>query len=254
MAQSFTPVQTSPAASNAASPTSIAPSLTNPSKAGNPLLLIVVATGTPTITPPTNWQVVQNNVAPAGLALGVFFLPGTLNNTGLQSQSVTIVATAGGAVAVLMEWPVPSMSVDNSATQNGTGTSYGNLTVPGVAQVGEILFYVCAFAATTLTPSNGADWNGVTGTAVSTNGTPNAQVGCFISVQTSAPSNAIGGTLGASVVNQEVSIRFFAPGTDTFNKSAQGTFVGQSLCPAGSLQVPQPIAAGNFYSGTVGSF
>ena len=256
MATSFLPVQTGTAASSAASPTSIAPSFANPSKAGNPLLLIVVATGTPTITPPPasgGWQVIQNNVAPAGLAVGVFFLPGSFN-VGQQNQTVTIVATAGGAVAVIMEWPIPSMAVDNSATQNATSTSYANLTIPGTAQLNEILFYVCGFAAATLTPSNGADWNAATGTAVSTNGTPNAQVACFISVVTTAPSNAIGGSLSASVVNQQDAVRFFAPGVDTFIRGAQGVFVGQSLNPAGSLQTPQPIAPGNFYSGTVGSF
>lgn len=253
MAQSFVPKQIAVAASAAASPTSIQPFLPVPSAAGNPLLLVVVATGTPTITAPAGWQVVQNNVAPAGLAVAVFFLPGTLN-TGLSNQSVTITATLGGAVAVLMEWPVPSMAVDASATQNATAASYGNLAIPGTAQLNEILFYCAGFAAATLTPSNGADWNPATGTGVSTNGTPNAQVACFISVVTSAQAAAIGGSLSASVVNQEVAVRFFAPGVDTLTRGAQGNFVGQSLNPAGSLQTPQPIAAGNFYSGTVGSF
>lgn len=253
MAQSFVPKQTATAASSAASPTSIAPSLPAASSAGNPLLLVVVVTGTTAITAPAGWTTIQNNAAPSGLQVGVFFLPGTLN-TGLQSQSVTITATLGGAVAVLFEWPVPTMAVDASATQNATSTSYGNLVIAGTAQLGEILFYVCGFSATTLTPSNGADWNAATGTAVSTNGTPNAQVACFISVVTTAQAATIGGTLGASLINQQDAVRFFAPGVDTITKGAQGSFVGQSLCPAGSLQVPQPIAAGNFNSGTVGSF
>jgi|SRR5215469_2929178 len=255
------------AASAAASPTSIAPSLTNPSKAGNSLLLVVVATGTPTITTPAGWTAIQNNVAPAGLAVGLFTLQG-LQNNGLQSVTVTITATAGGAVAVLIEFNgTPTLTLDVSGTQSATSNSYGNIALAATSQINELLFYVCGFAAATLTPSNSADFSGAIGTAVSTNGTPNAQVACFFENTQKGVTPTIGGSLSASVVNQQDIARFSIAGSVVPTIGVNGaSFVGQSLNPPGIAAgatatqpivvgtAPQPIGQGNFFSGTTGSF
>lgn len=249
MAFQFNQIAT--AASAAASPTSITPSLPNPSGAGNSLILAVVATGTPTITPPTGWTVIQNNVAPAGLAVALFILPGALN-TGIQSVAVTLTATLGGAVAALFETNATTLSLDTSGTQNGTGTSYGNIGLSGTAQFQQLLFYVCGFAAATLTPSNTTVWSGAVGTAVSTNGTPNAQIACFFQVTANIRSSTIGGSFSASVVNQEDIARFFIPGSDAATNNPTGVYVGAGGNPAGSLQVPQQQGIGNFYSGSTG--
>jgi hypothetical protein len=221
------------------------------------LLLAVVVTGTtPSITTPAGWTAIQNNVAPTGLACGLFLLNGP-GNVGITGVTVTVGGSGGGAVAALFNFIGASpATVDASGTQNGTGTSYSNFTVGVALPAGELLFYMVGFAAATLTPSNNAAWSGVLGAVVSTNGTPNAQLGCFIVFNSGqVPFPSLGGSLSASVVNQENQVHLGVPGTFTPVIGPGGaTFVGQSLNPAGPLEVPQPIGTGSFYSGTSGSF
>jgi hypothetical protein len=246
--------QVSTTGSSAASPSNLTVNLGSPSQAGNSLLLAVAVTGaTPSITPLAGWTVVQNNVAPAGLAVGLFLLPGVLN-TGINGVIVTVGGTGGGAVAALFEMNgAAPVTQDATATQNGTGTSYGNLALAATSQFNELLFYVVGFAAATLTPSNSADWSAVQGAVVSTNGTPNAQIACFFQNTPRGVTPTIGGSLSASVVNQENIARFSIPGSDiAVNGPGGSVFVGNVGTPAGALQVPQPQGIGNFFSGSIG--
>jgi len=244
------------AASSAAGPSSIAPSLGAASQPGDTLLLAVVNTNASgTITTPAGWTAIQSNIGPTGLDVGLFLLPGALNS-GIQSVTVTLGGTTGGAVAALFNFIGASpITLDTSAIQSATSNSYANLALAATSQYGELLFYVCGFAAATLTPSNSADWSGAIGTAVSTSGAPNAQIACFWQVTPKGITPTIGGGLSASVLNQQAIARFFIPGSNVSPAGpGEATFIGAGGNPAGSLQVPQPQAPGNFFSGTTGSF
>jgi len=244
------------AASSAAGPSSITPALGVASQAGDTLLLAVVNTNTGgTITTPAGWTAIQSNVGPTGLDVGLFLLPG-IQNPGITSVVVALGGTLGGAVAALFDFVgAAPIGLDATATQSATSNSYANLALAATAQYTQLLFYVCGFAAATLTPSNSADWSGAVGTAVSTTGAPNAQIACFFQITPDDPVPTIGGGLSASVVNQQDIARFNIPGSQVDTVGPGGaTFVGTNNNPAGSLQVPQPIAPGNFFSGTTGSF
>ena len=171
--------QSASAASSAASPTSITPTLSGGSTAGNLLILAVCCTGTsPTITTPANWTLQVATVS-ATLALAVFT---RINNPGnITAVAVTITATGGGAVASLCEFSrsIVAASVEATYAFQGAFGSFG-LGPSAPLQIGELTFITFGYQAATLTTGQKTqNMSANVASAVSTNGTPNAQIANF---------------------------------------------------------------------------
>lgn len=254
-------VQQNTAASAVVSPATITPTLGVASTKGNLLIIALVLTGTATAftLPAGGWANVAQTT-PTGLLVNVMTLPN--NPGGITNVAITITATGGGAVATIFEISNSgSGAVESSIASGGTGTSYGPFISGAInqqlADFAEMLMYAVGFAAATLTAANDPSWGAATGTGVSTNGVPNAQLAnFFIFTSTQFTQPPIGGSFNASVVNGAVIVRFFVAQSFGIPRGASGgaIYVGAGGNPAGSLQVPQPQAEGNFFSGTTGSF
>lgn len=231
--------QSGQTSSSAVSPTSITPSLGVASTAGNLLLLTVVVTGNPvSITTPANWTLVSSSTIAGALSVALFM---QANAPSLTSQAVTITATGGGASASIFEFSGvgPTIQVEASGQANATSNSYGTgLTPATVPFANELLFYVVGFAAATLTPSNSFEWSGNTAGAVSTGGTPNAQIANFWGISPGNFPSSIGGGFSASVVHGQVEGRFFVQGSDSITLDIVGGNAG--------IYVP------TFYQGMIG--
>lgn len=223
-------LQSATAASSAASPTSITPTLAAASTAGNLLIIAVAVTGTsPTITTPTNWASLGAN-SQAGLAFVLYRYEN--NPGGITSVVITVGGTGGGAVAAIFEFQgMTPYKFDTNATQASAGsTSYANKALAVTTRYNDLLFYATAFAAATLTPSNTNEWSPVIA-AISTNGTPNAQLGCFWGLSVLNSTETMSGTFNASVVNAQTIARYIVAGSqqETYNNvgGMSGQLVGQ---------------------------
>lgn len=214
-------LQSNTAASAAASPASISPALAAASTPGNCLILVVCVTGTAvSITTPAGWTLIQTATIAATLSVAMFVLPNNVG--GITSVAVTVTATGGGAAAAIFEFTGqgPTATVESSANTTATSNSYANPGLsPLVPAANELMFYAIGLAAATVTPANSSEWSSVVGAAVSTSGTPNAQIACFwgnpydpgIGVVLAPPTfnSVIGGSLSASVAHGQVGARFF---------------------------------------------
>ena len=233
--------------------------------AGNALLLCVAVGGTnPTISTPAGWAPIGNRTGTAAITTAMFVQVNTVG--GATNPSVTLGGTITGWIATMFEFnnmATNALLIGNSNFGNAASTNVPNLFSVGNAGniAGTLLpylyllfVYVVARPTATITPNNtGINWSasqqpiaGVQGLSMDMYFATSTQEGIYPSV---------GGTFGASVPSVEIAgwLTTLNSSLTVFGASGQ-LYVGQSLNPAGSLQVPQPIGQGNFFSGTTGSF
>lgn len=212
----------------AAGATSITPTYSSATTAGNLLVLAVCVTGTnPFITTPAGWSVGQYS-ANSTVVLGVYYR--AQNPGGITAVAVTVGGPTQGVVASVYEF---SNGVTNQAqllsanySANGTGTAVASLTPSaGVQYTRGLFLYAVGRAAATLTPTFDIfyAWSASQQAAVSTAGVPNAQMD-FYWLESSGygPAPTASGTLGASVSFAQVNIMFVTTDSSIVN----GTNVG----------------------------
>lgn len=260
-------VQSNGVATSVNSPASITASLASASTAGNLLILAVTVTGaTPSISTPAGWTLI-NSSGNASIAGALFILP--RNAGGITTVVVTLTnATNGGAAASMFEFsnvnanPPPQEFVQSFALTSSAFPFTGS--VSQVQQLSELSFFTCGFQATTtlLGAGTGGDYSGNTAGATSTVATTNVTIVNLFAINAGSGTPTQGGggispgiSLNAAVASAVEFARLaLGAGLTIGHGAGESVFVGQSLNPAGSLQTPQPIAPGNFFSGTTGSF
>lgn len=251
-------VQQNTAATSVNSPTSVTPTLGGASTAGNFLFMTVVVTGTsPSITTPASWTLVTG-ASNATFAIAMFSRPN--NPGGITSVAITISATNGGAVATIYEFGgigvAPTTDLVQSLNFSGTGLTGSQTTPP--ADLGELEIIVMGVVATSvISTSSQGSFTIITGPTSSTVATTNAQKIDYISLN--IPTQDTGLTNSVTGGAQNIAFaqaRYITASSTPLNRGGVngGIYVGTVNNPAGSLQVPQPIAPGNFGSGTTGSF
>ena len=259
MAATNTPIQSIVAATSVNSPASVTPTFAA-TQIGSFLILFVVATGTsPTITTPASWTLLVSTSSTT-IAYACFIRPN--NPGGITSVAVTVSATNGGAVAGGIEIATagnPTEDVPSFNTFNFTGSTFSSFTNPIVTALGELAFFIVGCIggnAITLTSNPGSYVLNASASASSTVATTNAQLAVYQNLSMSTSDQVPAGSIAGGsqpVVNS--ALRFLTSASTPISRGVGGAIaVGQSLNPAGSLQVPQPIAPGNFFSGTTGSF
>lgn len=249
-------VQQNTAATSVNSPASVTPTLAAASKPGNLLIITIIVTGTsPTITTPANWTLIASasNATFAGAVFAILS-----NAGGITSVAITISATNGGAVATIYEVAGTGVKADIASFINYTGTSWGGgVVTPLPTAIGELDITVIGVVATSvISTSSPGDFTTITGPTSSTVATTNAQKIDYIDLNTSTQETGpVGSVTGGSQNIAFGQVRFITTNSTLFTRGVGGAiFVGQSLNPAGPLEVPQPIAPGSFFSGTTGSF
>lgn len=231
-------LQSNATASAAASPTSITPTLGSPSTAGTLLVLAVAATGSaPSITSPGAGWVAFGNSAPGNLARALFYM---LNNPGgITSVPVTVSAATGGAAASIFEFSGVGIGaiLEFSNAPANTNGAFANPYTSNVPLTNELWFCAVHFQAGVLTPTTTPEWSAAVGAAVSTNGTPNAQIACFWAVNSSSNNPAISGTVSSN--NWAVrALRFQTGASNGISNDNIGGLAGQLV--------------GQFYQGMIG--
>lgn len=247
-------VQQNTAASTTPAPATITPTLGTASTAGNLLLLAVTVTatsGTPSITTPASWTLLTSQ-AFTGQSSALFSRPN--NPGGITAVAVTLSGdTTGGAVATIAEFSNTGAQSNDFASSTGNTSLLTNF-FPPVTAVQELSVYSVTLFGNTATYSKTDDFSTVAPMTASTGATSNVQEGMFFAINGggSTPENigSISGNQGLILL----AARFLTQGGTIGRGVGGGVFVSTDNNPAGSLQVPQPIAPGNFFSGTTGSF
>lgn len=247
-------VQQNTAASTTSAPASITPTLGTASTAGNLLLLAVTVTatsGTPSITTPAGWTLLTSQ-AFTSQSSALFSRPN--NPGGITAVVITLSGdTTGGAVATIAEFSNTGAQTNDFANSSGSTPNLNNFFPPATA-IQELSVYAVTLFGNTATYSKTDDFSTIVAMTASTGATSNVQLGMFLAVNggTSTSEN-----FGSLTGNQGLIIlagRFLTQGASIGRSAGGGVFVSTDNNPAGPLQTPQPIAPGNFFSGTTGSF
>lgn len=246
-------VQQNTAASSVASPASITPTLSTASTAGNLLLISVTVSGSsPSAAVPAGWALVSQGTAGA-FQTSVFSR--VSNPGGITAVAITLSNdTNGGAVATIFEFSSMGSStvelVTGTFNTGGASVNLNPLALP--ADYNELVFLTTGGqSGITTTPADTSFSSVIGGT--STVATTNVTLSSFWYVAAVSNTNGLV-SFNTNSTNFTILARFLSLASSAISRNAQGNFVGQSLNPAGSLQVPQPIAPGSFFSGTTGSF
>ena len=262
-------VQSNVVATSTSGPATIVAALGVASTAGTTLFMSVTVTGsTPTVSTPANWTLITNN---GNAPIATYMFARANNPGGITTVTVTLNSdTSGGAVATMFEVAnmPPILAVEY--TQNGQSGSNQNPNLTrnaAIPDVEEFCLYSVGFVSTaTLSSINTpSDYSGNTSGGTSTVATTNVTLVNRLAINggPSTPTDTLGAgfnpgvgcNLSAAVACAYLLARFLSLASTPIGVGAGGSvFVSNEGNPAGSLQVPQPIAPGNFFSGTTGSF